>query len=268
MKIEIFDIDGTLTYVFGDIPDTTKLKTYSFWPLITERFTKDINILNEMVLAWEESMLTEEDPTGSSHRMMQAGVETFREDVKADDIRQYAKSITLEFINHGVIRKEAIEYLQNRIQNGIVCVLSTGSYQEGAMGFVDALIEKGLLRLEEESNNMLRVTGALVDWATRTLTHANVRERKLIGIEKVMGQSLNILKPDIEAVYGDDPWINDKDILTLVSKERAYVIRTAKNKDKTLPNGLLHTTWESIIEKSPIYVSSTDELADKIVFRL
>jgi hypothetical protein len=250
MKIEIYDIDGTLTYAHGDIEDKTGFKTYAFWPLITERFTKDETVLQKMIDAWEESMKTEEDPTGSSHRMMQAGVDTFHNDVIADMVRQFAKDVTLQFIKHGVIRKEAVAFLEDKIKQGVTCILSTGSYQDGAMGFVDALVETGLLNLTNEARNLLHVTGAIVDWDERKLTHANVRERKLVGIEIVMKQKISVLKPFIEAAYGDDPWINDKDILAIAPKERSYVISTVKNKDKKLPIGLSFSTWEVIIEHS------------------
>src|SRR5690348_13763999 len=105
MKIDIWDIDGTLTYVHGDIVDTSGYSSYAFWPLITERFTKDKAIFNKMVVEWEESMKTETDPTASSHRMMQKGIMTFQDTVSAKHIYQFAKETTLTFIQHGVIRK-------------------------------------------------------------------------------------------------------------------------------------------------------------------
>lgn len=40
MRIDIWDIDGTITYVHGDIEDTTGLSTYAFWPLNNRTFHK------------------------------------------------------------------------------------------------------------------------------------------------------------------------------------------------------------------------------------
>ena len=88
MRIEIFDIDGTLTYVHGDIEDKTNFSTYAYWPLITNKFAKDKNALKKMIAVWEESMKTEQDQTGSSRRMMQAGIDTFPKDVIGEMIRQ------------------------------------------------------------------------------------------------------------------------------------------------------------------------------------
>lgn len=247
MKIEIFDIDGTLTYAYGDICDTTGFKTYAFWPLISEHFTKDIAILIKMIEEWEESMKFEQDHTGSSHLMMQRSIETFRSNVTSTEVRSFAKEVTLLFIEKGVIRKEAIAYLEEKVQQGILCILSTGSYQDGAAGFVDALEESKLI--SKNTALALYISGAIVDWEKGKLLHANVRERKIIGIERLFDQEISTLKEHIQAIYADDPWINDRDILTLAPQANAFVISTVKNKDKILPNGLLLTTWPLIIEE-------------------
>jgi hypothetical protein len=249
MRIEIFDIDGTLTHAHGDIADQTGCRTYAFWPLITEHFTKDIESLRKSIDTWEESMKEEKDPTGSSHRMMQLGVESFHEGVTPDKVRQFAKETTQHFIKCGVVRKDAIAFLKKKIEDGVICILSTGSYQDGALGFVDALAENGLLELTSESKELLHISGAIVDWDNKKLLHANVRERKLVGIEIVMKQSITALQPYIKAAYGDDPWINDKDILDIAPRERSFVIGTNKNKEKTLPPGYVLNTWPRIIEQ-------------------
>jgi len=240
--IEIFDIDGTLTRVFGDIPDKTGYGTYAFWPLITHHFTKDSATLQKMIDAWDESMKTETDPTGSSHKMMQKGIDTFKEGVTGENVREFAKQVTHRFVRSGAVRKEAIAFLEQRVKQGVTCILSTGSYQDGALGFVDALAQEGLI--SKETQKALRVSGATVDWDDYLLLHANVRERKPIGIEKTMGKKLSELQPLVRAVYADDPWINDKGIIEMAPPGKGYVITTGKNKDKPLPEGYVLTTWE------------------------
>lgn len=190
-------------------------------------------------------MKTEKDPTGSSHRMLQRGIDMLCKNITQEHIYCFAKETTLKFITHGVIRKDAVAFLEERVRQGILCVLSTGSYQDGAIGFVDALTESGLI--SSTTRDSLLISGAVIDWEQKVVVHANVRDRKLIGLEKVTGHKINALKPHIEAVYADDPWINDRDILGIVSKERAYVITTVKNAGKNLPEGYSHTTWPSII---------------------
>ncbi len=257
MIIKIFDIDGTLTHAYGDIADKTGYETYAFWPLITAHFTKDKDVLNKMIADWEESMNTEKDPTGSSHDMMQKGINTFRSDANGAAVRAFAKGVTLKFIEQGVIRKEAIAYLEKQAKQGVICILSTGSYQDGALGFVDALVEKGLI--SKETQKALYVSGAVVDWDSFTLLHANVRERKLLGIEAVTGRKISELQQHIKAVYGDDPWINDKDILEIAPPGVAYVITTCKNNNKELPSGYSLTTWNNIIKQE----SKETEEADR-----
>lgn len=248
MKIDIFDIDGTLTYVFGDIDNKTEYNTYAFWPLISNNFTKDVNALTKMIEQWEQSMQNEPDPTGSSHQMMQKSIETFREGITANDIKDFAKKITLHFIRHGVIRKEAIAYLEARVKQDILCILSTGSYQDGAYGFVEALAETKLI--SADTAKALHVSGAIVDWENKKLLHANVRERKIIGIEKLMKQDIDTLRPCIQAVYADDPWINDKGIMEIAPRGGAHVISTVKNHRKKLNDGYRFTTWSALIPYS------------------
>ncbi len=257
MPIQIFDIDGTLTHAHGDIPDKTGLETYAFWPLLSKYFTQDVNQLNKMIHAWEESMKTELDPTGSSHKMMQVSLDTFRGGVTADTMRSYAKELTLKFIRCGVIRKEAVAYLERQAKQGITCVLSTGSYLDGALGFVDALVEAGLI--SKETQRSLHISGAIVDWEDYTLIHANVRERKLLGIGMAMGKTLEEVQPHVTAAFGDDPWINDKNILEIAPKGKGYVITTSKNKNKELPSGYSLTTWDSIISREAKHVEKPKE---------
>jgi len=245
MKIDIWDIDGTMTYVHGDITDTSGYNTYAFWPLISKHFTKDAIQLQQMIDAWEASMKTEPDPTGSSHAMMQKSIETFKENITSQDVSSYAKELTLQFIKHGVIRNEAIQHFEARLSQGVVCILSTGSYEDGARGFVDALIENGML--SKKSAELIRLSGAVVDWEKRILLHANVRERKLTGIEKVMGRNISLFKGNIENVYADDPWVNDQGIISIAPPSGAHVITTVKNKDKQLPSDYRFTTWSSIL---------------------
>jgi hypothetical protein len=245
--IEIYDIDGTLTYGFGDIPNLTQFATYAFWPLLTEKFTKDVDGFRKRVREWEESMVTESDPALSSHTMMQEGINTFQENVTHQEIRAFAKEVTLQFIHYGVIREEAIAYLSKKVNLGIVCILSTGSYQDGALGFVDALVETGLIT--QEAGGALRVSGAIVDWKKRELLHANVRERKIKGIEMLLGDKIENIRPNIAAVYADDPWINDHGILEIAPPEKAFVIQTEKNKNQILPGHYVFSTWRSIIDR-------------------
>jgi hypothetical protein len=247
MGIVIYDIDGTLTYLYGDIPDATGYDTYAFWPLISYNFASDATALRKDVANWDESMKTESDPTGSSHKMMQASINTFIFTACADAIRKYAKAITLEFVKCGVLRVEAIQHLERNLEEGNTCVLSTGSYQDGAYGFVDGLIESRLL--SPAAGQKILISGAIVDWGSKTLIHANVRERKIAGLENVFKKKIGDFKNEILAVFADDPWINDRDILALAPFNSAYVIETKKNSQKPIPDFCRFTTWAEIVNR-------------------
>jgi hypothetical protein len=41
-----------------------------------------------------------------------------------------------------IVVKPAIKYLQHRLQNGATCIISTGCYEEGAVGFIIKLHSK------------------------------------------------------------------------------------------------------------------------------
>lgn len=248
--ILIYDIDGTLTYAHGDIPDVLHLSTYAYWPLISCHFSTDEQALKESIALWEESMKYEIDPTGSSHNMMQRTILTFAESVSERVIRSYAKEITLQFFHCGILRGEAISHLKCNIENGNKCVLSTGSYQDGALGFIDGLVEAGLLSFCNAQK--INVSGALIDWETKTLLHANVRERKIIGLEKVLGINADELKQEVVAVFADDPLINDRDILGLAPEGAGYVIQTNKNASMSIPESYKHVSWEEILRERAI----------------
>ena len=91
MPLIIYDIDGTLTHVYGDIHDTSGCDTYAFWPLISYHFSDNEVKLRKMVADWEKSMVTENDPVGSSYKIMQASIQTFRANTSSSSIREYAK---------------------------------------------------------------------------------------------------------------------------------------------------------------------------------
>jgi hypothetical protein len=243
-QIEIYDIDGTLTYCFGDISDTSGLDTYAFWPLVSDYFSKDEKWLRAEAAKWNLSMKHESDPTGSSHRMMQLGIDSFRDGVTVADVRARGRDITRHFLDHDIVRLDAIKYLARSLQQGTIAILSTGSYRDAALGFVDFLIEQDLLPACLGKN--LFVSGAVVDWQNKKLEHANVLENKLIGLEKELQLPLKDFQENISAVFADDPFINDRDIVKLAPTGSAYIINTIKNQNQELPSYCTRTSWQQI----------------------
>ncbi|OGT06124.1 MAG: hypothetical protein A2X78_02005 [Gammaproteobacteria bacterium GWE2_37_16] len=246
MPLIIYDIDGTLTHVHGDIQDTSGCDTYAFWPLISYHFSDNEVELRKMVADWEKSMITENDPVGSSYKIMQAGIQTFRANTNSSSIREYAKQITELFVKHKIIHQKAISHLENSIRNGAVCLFSTGSYQDGAYGFRDGLVASGTIT--QEIANQILISGAKVDWENKTLLHANVRERKIIGLEQALEKPALEIRNCIKAVFADDPLVNDRDILNLAPPNKAFVITTGRNSTQTIPDRYIRTTWDEIMK--------------------
>lgn len=242
MALRIFDVDGTLTYVFGEIADKTGFHSYAFWDLLTYTFVISPEEVREEIKAWNESMKTEADPTRSSHEMMQKVILKFKSEITGPDLRLRAKEITFAFVAAGVIRDSALKFLNYCLERGDICVLSTGSYLDGLHGFVDALVEGGLIKSGHLAN--LRFSGAEINWDSRVLLHANVRERKLVGLRRCLKLEDTETLPAISGVYCDDPLINDKGIYEAVEDGCRFVIRTIKNRGI---EGWRLWDWESIL---------------------
>lgn len=246
--MKLFDIDGTLTYAFGDIsPDRTGLPTYAFWPLLSYHFAADASTLRAAAEAWDQS----DKGTGdafikSSHDMLQQGINLFRPGVNGAQLRIQAKAITFTLLDHGAVRMDAIAFLRQCLESGDLCILSTGSYEDGAWGFVDALLERNLLPATE-TQSRLWVSGAQIDWATGTVLHANIAGNKVKGLQALLAQKEHPFDPRaITGIYVDDPTGND-DKLCELNSEKVFVIRTHKN--QTNPE-LKLTEWEEIMRNS------------------
>jgi len=247
--MRIFDIDGTLTHPFGEIEDTTGFHSYAFWDLLTDEFVESKETFRAEIAAWNESMKTEPDPTGSSHAMMQRAIAEFRAGISGEALRAKAKDITVIFLDAGIVRLEAVSFLKRCLASGETCVLSTGSYLDGAFGFVDALVERDLLTAD--LLDKLHISGAEVDWASRELLHANVRERKILGLKRCLGVDE---LPAIAAVYCDDPEINDKGIYEAAPADCRFVIATERKRERLEALGIPVCTWAEIIPPPSSFV--------------
>jgi hypothetical protein len=249
MGIEIFDLDGTLTEEFSsEIGDQTKsgLTTYSFWNLITRDLVIDKDEFDSKAASWKKMVTTtaDIDKVQSSKKMTEVGIELFQSKYQnADAVRSKATEITKLFCQSGAIIFDAIKYLSYRLSQGVTCIISTASYEDGARGFVDGLVACKLLT--KELANRIVFSGTRVDWEKLQVTHMNVDKNKLLGLTFATGKSLDEIRPQIKTVFGDDPEINDRALLNGLCK-RSFVISTVKNKNCDLPNGCVRTDWKEI----------------------
>ena len=234
--IQIFDVDGTLTYNYEDLINPPKTyASFAFWNLLSTQLVSNIDTFQTALQAWELSMKKETDVDASSFNMMEETVKYYlRKDITANTIQQHAKMITQDFIDLGIIQMVAIEYLRECLNKNIYCVLTTGSYLDGLQGFVKALETANLL----PKSPYLILNGAEVSWPERKLLHANVGKFKVQKLQQsLFAKQLNPYT--ITAVFGDDPYVNDKMILQHAPKQCAFVNKLPRGKPRGITREVL-----------------------------
>lgn len=243
--IRIYDIDGTLNYTRDEVDDTSGFDTYAYWPLISYHFAKSPDELKAQAQAWDSSDKgTGEAFIDSSAMMLQRSIEHFKAGISADDVRARGQEITRILLKHGGVRQKAILHLRKSLEDGHICILSTGSYHDGAMGLVDELVHHGFIPEVLRSN--LIVTGAQIDWPERKVVHANIAENKILSIKAALAaRGCKLERSAIDFIAVDDPLGNDLGLCQL-NPEAVYVIKTPKNAMLRLDARYTHCSWDEI----------------------
>jgi len=259
MKIYIFDIDGTLTSTDTNLIAQSGYPTHAFWDLLTYPFVPSPSELEEEIHAWRETVmqLDEADFITSSTEMLQKSIKYLPRELSEQEIIDRAKQITQDFIRHDVVVKSAIAFLNSKAEEGNICILSTGSYQSGAKGFLAALCDEGLI-CQAALENII-VSGAVVDWEKKQVEHANVHNNKIKGLNALLSEKYDITLKAFTGydpanenevyVYADDPSGNDFGILSLAKPERRYVIPNDKNHEDTPKLEYTVKTWDEIVDE-------------------
>jgi hypothetical protein len=246
-KIQLFDVDGTLTKNEKDLPfHTVVYKTFAFWPLLSSLISTYPIAFEEAARLWNESMKQTPDrqKDQSSRDMMERTIqEFFPPYISAEYITKKAEEITQNFLIHDIVHIDAINYINECLTKGIICVLTTGSYLDGLQGLVNVLIAKGHLNA---SPNLL-LNGVEIDWENKKLIRANVGAYKIENLYATLKEK-NITDYVIQAAFGDDPYINDKGILEIVkSPHTAFVIKCKKNEHGGFHPSFIHCSWQEFI---------------------
>jgi len=251
MKIYIFDIDGTLTNTDSALIKAAGHSTHAYWDLLTFQFIENKQALKNEIDEWRHRVtgLSNEDFITSSANMMQRALLQTVNHLTEQDIVQHAKKITQDFINTGVVIHEAIAFLNRHAEEGHLCILSTGSYQSGAVGFLQALTEAELL--SPAALDHIIVSGAIVDWKHKQLIHANVHNNKIKGLNDLLqtryGFTISADTPHEVYVFADDPDGNDFGILSLAIAENRVVIAHEKNSPAQKSFKYHYMAWKDLV---------------------
>ena len=233
--LDVYDIDGTLTFPGHDL-----------WYLATRNLSADKDLFDTYVAEWKREIQNSVKPFQCSLLMMKRGLKVLKSDVSSETIADEVQRITINLIDQGLVSREAIAFLQSRIRNGVAAVFSTTNYQEGAVGFLHALLLRGWLQQTELERICL--SGSIIDWNRRLVLHFNMGRNKVIGLLGALKISEEVLKSRISFVFADDPLGSDRTLLEIAP--HPYVIRNEKNRNLSFPHRIRLITWSDVKELS------------------
>src|SRR5579862_9009823 len=131
MPIEIFDLDGTLTEV-----------DCSLWRLITEKLVEESTMFHSIVDVLRRHVTDNPQiypsKTAASKYITEEALKMFKyHNRNSKSVKKVAFEITLELFEKKLVRTDAIKYLEYALIKNNTCIISTGSYKEGAIGFIE-----------------------------------------------------------------------------------------------------------------------------------
>lgn len=244
-SIEIFDVDGTITHVFGEIDNESFYDSYDLWFCVSRALVKDTELFLKEVSIWKKEMESGCDPMILSYEMMQKAINFLIDQNTEDQIYKIGFGISCDFIHKNIMRKDALLYINNRLEHGIDCVFSSANYKEAVISFRDALIHTGLINSKYKEN--IHIIGSEIDWKLKRLNHINVAQNKVIGLMKYFNISYSDLKLIAKRSFGDDPFFNDLHLLRLCTNN-SYLINTIKNQSYQ-GNEFNKLDWDYLIQQ-------------------
>jgi hypothetical protein len=142
--------------------------------------------------------------------------------------------------------------MEYQIREGVICAISTGGDECGAVGFVDGLVECGIL--SKDLGAKILVSGTRINWNELTVEHLNVGPLKSRGLELAFQKPIDDIQKRTQAVFGDDPERGDRALLDGFC-QHSFVKKTIKNRNAVLPsNCVFFSSWAEIYEnRNKIY---------------
>lgn len=225
-KIELFDIDGTITAEGCDL-----------WFECTSQLITDKAEFEAAIAEWKKKKL--EAPYEASQWMMDQAIKMLSQAKPGEAIYNLARKITQNYIRDGKIRSVAISEILAALRKGNIVVFSSTNYAEGAQAFYDVLFENQII--DAKYREFTKASGTVIDWMTREIAHFNMDHGKVEALGKLFGQSRVTLRQRTVRAFGDDPRGNDRGILELA--QNSFVIATNKNRNLVLPNYFERVDW-------------------------
>jgi hydroxymethylpyrimidine pyrophosphatase-like HAD family hydrolase len=230
-RIRIFDIDGTITEPGNDL-----------WYLTTRAFARDKELFDHHVTDWRKQIASGADVYSVSQAMMRKGLDLMPATLSGEQIKGMAREIAQNLLDAGKYFHAAIDYINRSISASYAVIFSTTNYDEGGLGFVEALVESEFV--SKDDADKIYISGSAINWRHKTIDHFNLGADKVTGICRLLNIDRVTLSNLVDACFGDDPLGNDREILELTS--RAFVIRNDKNKNYVLPKNMRLIDWHEL----------------------
>jgi hypothetical protein len=128
---------------------------------VHEKFACGQRSIRQIVAEWKREIQSGMAPFERSLTMMKRGLELLKNGVSSELVGEEVQRLTSNLIDEGLVSREAINFLKDRVRGGAAAVFSTTNYHEGAVGFLLALHLKGWIRQTELKK--IFVSGSRID---------------------------------------------------------------------------------------------------------
>ena len=212
-ELAAFDIDGTITH-----------ESFDSWYATTRELVADKEQFDNNIAKWQDTRKLY--PYQASLRMMQSAIDLLPDNLSSKTVYDTAKSLFEVAIDQDKIRFKAIEEMDKHLSQGRRVVLATTSYSEIALALVDVLCDH--LLIPNLYKKQISLCGTDIHWKQKIIVHFNMCAGKLEGVSRALGVSQEYIEQNMNFAYGDDPFGNDKQLLT--AAKNSFIVSTKSNK--------------------------------------
>ena len=233
MCLAIFDVDGTLTK-----------QGYPYWNLINEQIIFDREALASYTSDWDSpdkkslrAEMSDVDLIEASKLMIEKCL-NLNHDLTPEAIIEAGYRVSLRLLDERVVYSEAINLIRRQIDTGLEILLSTASYREGAQGLIKALVDRGYLLNEDREK--IHIQGVDINW-----DHGHPFEVEFANVGQNKSKlSMHLADKEVVGIWCDDPYGNDRGLLSLVEKPKRHIVLGKLNREEASKVGI-PCLWQS-----------------------